>query len=81
MVEMPDHKFFPVYHCASCDHDHKSVEFHAFIGQPIQRADGNVWNYYGYCPITGDPIMMQVKDGQDKPYHPPTAPQFPSERK
>lgn len=77
---MPEHKFFDVRHCVRCGEDHAAMEFHQIVGTPEVDADGTVWNWWGVCPVTGDPVRLTEGDKVD-PAKAGTPPQFPSERK
>jgi hypothetical protein len=48
-----------IYHCARCGQDHELTEFFPFNGNPIEDSDG-IWDWWAFCPVTGDPILMRV---------------------
>lgn len=51
-----------VYQCARCGQTHledERVEFKRFK-KPVVDRDGTVWEYWGTCPLTGDPILLSV---------------------
>lgn len=47
-----------IHHCARCGQDHIDMEFKMFNGDPIEDQDGTVWDWWGICPITGDPVLQ-----------------------
>lgn len=55
-----------VFHCARCGENHDAVTFQKFT-RPIIDADGTVWQRWGMCPVTNEPILMS---GIFKPSHP-----------
>lgn len=63
MANQPKHEFWSVKHCARCGQDHDSVEFQAFRGSAVEDEDGTRWEWWGTCPVTGDPILGK----QDNP--------------
>jgi len=49
-----------VSHCARCGKDHKDkIIFKEFL-RPIVDSDGTVWNYWGKCPNSGEPILLKI---------------------
>jgi hypothetical protein len=68
MTAPKNHEFHNVLHCARCGQDHEALEFHFFVGAPIEDPDGTIWNRWGLCPITGDPVLLrsltQEEDGK-----------------
>lgn len=48
----------PVLRCARCGQDHAEVEFDEFE-RPVV-VNGQVLEFYGLCPTTHQPILMQV---------------------
>ncbi len=46
-----------VFHCARCGQNHDGVEFEAFTRPPVDD-DGTVWERWGVCPTTGEPILL-----------------------
>jgi hypothetical protein len=50
-----------VFHCARCDTDHEGLEFKQFNGNLITDSDGT-WDWWGICPVTGDPILLRILD-------------------
>lgn len=53
-----------VRHCTRCDGDHE-VEFEQFIKHPITDSDGTIYDWWGLCPVTGDPILMRKLGGDN----------------
>lgn len=43
--------------CARCGKDH-DVTFYQF-GNPIVDTDGTIWDWWGLCPNTGDPVLLR----------------------
>lgn len=35
------------------------MEFKRFSGDPIEDLDGTIWDWWGICPVTGDPVMQR----------------------
>lgn len=54
-----------VYACARCGGDHE-IEFQHFKGKSFEDADGAIYDWWGLCSVTGDPVLMS--DGM--PYKP-----------
>lgn len=52
-----------VIQCARCGRDHDGVIFYEF-GRPIVDSDGTVWDWWGLCPTTGDPILLRSVDSE-----------------
>lgn len=50
-------KRYPVRQCARCGQDHEEIVYKQFE-RPVEDTDGTVWNWWGTCPVTGDPILM-----------------------
>ncbi len=50
-----------VTRCARCDMDH-AVTFHPFRFHNIVDSDKTEWQYWGTCPITGEPILLKVEN-------------------
>lgn len=49
-----------VRHCARCGGDHP-VTVKRFASNPVVDDDGTVWDWWGLCPATGDPILMNFE--------------------
>jgi len=47
--------------CARCGQDH-DIEFKHFVGDSFEDSDGVVFDWWGLCPTTGDPVFMTNKD-------------------
>lgn len=47
--------------CARCSQDHTEMEFNRFEYEPIKDTDGTLWNYWGLCPITKEPILLKFE--------------------
>jgi hypothetical protein len=45
--------------CARCGQDHMILEFKKFKILPI-IIEKVIYDYWGFCPMTGDPIIMSV---------------------
>lgn len=57
---MPDTVYLvDVLRCARCGLDHHALEFKLFNGDPIVDSDGTIWERWGICPTTGDPILLK----------------------
>ncbi len=52
----------PVQHCARCHGDHEAVTFSFFENWPIVDADGTVWQAWGLCPTTKEPILLKIEE-------------------
>lgn len=50
--------------CARCGEDHLYLEFQLFQN-PVEDSDGTIWNYWGMCPTTKEPILMKIIDGDE----------------
>lgn len=48
-----------IFRCARCGQSHK-MKFNKFAINPIEESDGTVWNYWGLCPITGEPVLNRI---------------------
>jgi len=46
-----------VYHCARCGQDHE-MTFRKFTRRAIEDDDGVLWQWWGLCPITSEPVLM-----------------------
>lgn len=46
-----------VLHCARCGQDHE-MEFRPFAIHPFEDSDGTMYDQWGLCPVTGDPVLM-----------------------
>lgn len=53
MSDLADSFAIPLVHCARCDRNHDRVEFRKFK-VPCQD-----WTHWGFCPNTGEPILLQ----------------------
>jgi hypothetical protein len=49
-----------IHHCARCGKDHDGMEFKRFNGEPIEDCDGTIWDWWGVCPVTGDPVLQRT---------------------
>jgi hypothetical protein len=54
-----------VYRCVACHTDHE-VEFKRLQSAPMESVNGDVYPYWGVCPVVGDPIFMRDLD-EDMP--------------
>lgn len=57
---MSETKRIAILHCARCGNDHE-IEFKHFTGASFEDADGIVYDWWGLCPVTGDPVLMTNK--------------------
>lgn len=55
-----DTKSFTVLGCARCGQDHSGFIFQKFQN-PIADADGTVWDWWGLCPTTGEPVLLKYE--------------------
>ena len=44
--------------CARCGDNHDRMIFYEF-GKPIVDTDGTIWDWWGLCPKTGDPVLLR----------------------
>jgi len=44
--------------CARCGEDHEAIQWFR-ITRPIEDTDGTVWDEWGACPTTGEPILCR----------------------
>jgi len=51
--------------CARCGEDHEQIEFKKFV-RPVEDSDGTLWNWWGFCPRTLDPILMTIYETDDE---------------
>jgi hypothetical protein len=47
--------------CARCTGSHDDVKFYRFQ-RPVPDSDGTVWDWWGICPETKEPILMRMGD-------------------
>lgn len=50
-----------VLHCARCETDHE-IEFRRFAMHPFEDSDGTVYDWWGLCPVTAEPVLLRVID-------------------
>jgi hypothetical protein len=50
--------FYNISSCARCGKDHHNLAFYTFT-RPIADTDGTVWNQWGICPDTAEPILLK----------------------
>jgi hypothetical protein len=55
--------------CARCGGDH-AVSFRTFANPP--EFDSSIYDWWGTCPVTGEPILMRME--QDARYVAPAPP-------
>lgn len=55
--EQPLRVHADVKKCARCGEDH-SMTF-KLLKCPIEDTDGTVWQYWGPCPVNGEPVLMK----------------------
>lgn len=48
-----------VFHCRRCGQNHDGIVFARFR-RPIVDADGTVWERWGMCPTTDEPILLSA---------------------
>ena len=46
-----------ITHCARCGHNH-NLEVYRFQ-RPIEDSDGTVWDSWGLCEVTGEPVLVK----------------------
>lgn len=47
----------PILRCARCGTDHE-IEFKHFVGASLEDPGGVIYDWWGLCPVTGDPVFM-----------------------
>jgi len=50
-----------VRRCVRCGLDHPGLGFHKLL-QPSIHQDGTAWTHWAWCPTTGEPIMLLVRE-------------------
>lgn len=69
MAETP-YRLTNVIRCARCGQDHPSeaepreIEFKRFR-RPIRENDGTIWTHWGLCPVTGEPVLLLMRETSD----------------
>lgn len=58
------HTTLPVINCARCGQTHKEILFNTF-DIPLEDSDGLVWQWWGMCPVSRDPIIMRKEVLED----------------
>lgn len=61
-------KFLPVKNCARCGESHAPIKVRRF-DRPVVDEDGTVWDWWGTCPTSGDPILMHGENAQPEVQH------------
>lgn len=46
-----------ITHCARCEQDHE-IDFRHFKGHSFEDCDDVVYDWWGLCPETGDPVLL-----------------------
>ena len=57
-------KIIKVEYCPRCRGDHRDTVFHRFKGNFIS-ADGEDWQYWGWCPTHLEPILLRVSEYEE----------------
>lgn len=57
----PDLLMTDVLNCARCREDHQMMEFRRFQ-RPIIDSDNTVWNFWGSCPTTKEPVLLRIEE-------------------
>lgn len=59
-IKFPVDEIVNVKKCVQCKQDHENMPFKK-LNNAMQDADGNIWEYYGICPVTNDPVFMNYE--------------------